>query len=382
MQIKSVNIYQLAMPFKGEFAISIRKGVQSRIVVVGLVGEDHSLRGYGEGIPIKSVTGETPESVANDILQFLDKPSFPWELEDVSQIWDFVDGFSGEKDHNAAICAMETALLDMLGKVQRQPLVQFFQHPYLTDTIHYGVPVPLGNARQVTMFCRRIKALDIKRIRVKMGKSYDQNHHALDAVASELGMDCEIRIDPNGVWERDLAFKHLPIIEKYGVDIVEEPMKREDPGFREFAEALRAKDIALMACESAPTLKDVKKIIAEKSYQIINVKLCRSGGFRRALRMIDTIRKSPLSFQIGCTLGESGILSAAGRALCLLSKDAVNCDGSYDRFLLGKNTTLEDVSFGQKGKADYLKGFGLGVRMNRRNLQDLAVSPNLTVDRH
>ena len=69
------------MPFKGEFSISIRKGVQSRIVVVELIGEDQSLRGYGEGIPIKSVTGETPESVANDILQFIDKPSFPWELE-------------------------------------------------------------------------------------------------------------------------------------------------------------------------------------------------------------------------------------------------------------------------------------------------------------
>ena len=61
MRIEKVNIYQLAMPCKGEFSISIRKGVQSRIVVVELIGEDQSLRGYGEGIPIKSVTGETPE---------------------------------------------------------------------------------------------------------------------------------------------------------------------------------------------------------------------------------------------------------------------------------------------------------------------------------
>ncbi|MCG6878010.1 MAG: hypothetical protein LJE96_02480 [Deltaproteobacteria bacterium] len=382
MRIKKVNIYQLAMPFKGEFSISIRKGVQSRIVVVELIGEDQSVRGYGEGIPIKSVTGETPETVVNDISQFLDKPSFPWELENVSQIWDFVDGFSDEKDHNAAICAMEMALLDMLGKVKQQPLVQFFQQSFLTDSVHYGAPVPLGNAQQVTMFCRWIKALAITRIRVKMGTSYDRNHHTLDTAASELGIDCEMRIDPNGVWDRDLAFKHLPIIQKYAVNIVEEPMERDVPGFREFAEALRVKDIALMACESAPTLKDVRKIIEEKFYQMINIKLCRSGGFRRALRMIDTVRKSPLSFQIGCTLGESGILSAAGRTLCLLSKDAVNCDGSYDRFLLKKNTTMEDVSFGQKGKAGPLKGFGLGVHINRLNLQDLATSPNLTVDRH
>ena len=169
-------------------------------------------------------------------------------------------GFQVKKDHNAAICAMEMALLDMLGKIRKQPVIQFFQHPFLTDTIHYGVPVPLGNAQQIPMFCRWIKVLDITRIRVKMGKSYDQNHYALDTVASELGTDCEIRIDPNGVWDRDLAFKHLPIIQKYGVNIVEEPHeKRRPPGFREFAQALGARDITLMACESAPTLADVKK---------------------------------------------------------------------------------------------------------------------------
>ncbi len=378
MRIKKLNLYHLALPFSGEFSLSIRKGLMSQTVILELVGENPSIRGYGEGIPIASVTGETPESVIRDVLHFTADPLFPWELGDISRIWDFVDIFPGKKHHNAAICALEMALLDMLGKVERKSVVEYFPRTHLTDVVHYGAPVPLGDRNRISMFCGWIKALGIKRVRVKMGSNHDQNRRTLETVVSGLGNGCELRIDPNGIWDRQLAFKHLPIIIEHGVDIVEEPLKRDAPGFREFADALFEKGITLMACESAPTLMDVEHIMEEGFYQMINIKLCRSGGYRRAFQMIDAIRKSPLSFQIGCTLGESGILSAAGRALCLLSKDAVNFDGSYDRFLLKENTTTENVSFGPEGRAGPLGGYGLGVHVNERNLKELAVSSIIT----
>ena len=381
MRIDKIKIYHLALPFMGEFSISRRGGIHSEIIVVEMKGETSAVRGYGEGVPIKVVTGETPESVIRDVIRFVSEPSFPWELEDVFRIWNFVDGFPDGKAHNAAICAMEMALLDLMGKYQNRPVLDYFSHTHLTDVVHYGAPVTLGKKERVAMLCRGIKALGITRIRIKMGKSLDQNQHALETAASLLGHDCELRIDPNGVWDRDLAFRHLPLIVKYNVNIVEEPMERDAPGFSEFVEDLISKGITVMACESAPTLRDIKKIVDENFYQMINVKLCRSGGFRKAIRMIDHIRKSPLSFQIGCTLGESGILSAAGRALCLLSKDAVNCDGSYDRFLLKENTTMEPVSFGPMGEAGPLKGPGLGIQVNRRSLHRLTISPTITIKR-
>lgn len=381
MRIEEINIYPLDLPFRGEFSISRKRKTLSEIIVLEIMGGASGIRGYGEGVPIKAVTCETPESVTRDICRFASEPSFPWELHDVSQVWDFVDGFPEGKTHNAAICTIEMALLDSLGKSQDRPMMDFFPHTHLADVVHYGAPVTLGNKDRITMLCKWIKALGITRIRIKMGKSFEQNQNALETVVSLLGHDCELRIDPNGAWDRDLAFKHLPLLVKHEVNIVEEPMKKDAHGFPEFAAALNSEGIILMACESAPTLEDIKRIIAEKYYQMINVKLCRSGGFRKAIRMIDHIRKSALSFQIGCTLGESGILSAAGRTLCLLSKDAVNYDGSYDRFLLKKNTTMEPVSFGPKGEAGPLKNPGLGVQVNQRALHSLARSSIITIKR-
>ena len=104
---------------------------------------------------------------------------------------------------------------------------------------------------------------------------------------------------------------------------------------------------------------------------MINVRLSKCGGFHRSLAIIDFLRAQGLHFQIGCQLGESGLLSAAGRALALLCKDALYVDGSYDTLLLKENITLENVSFGPGGRAGPLAGPGLGVRVSRQQIERL-----------
>jgi L-alanine-DL-glutamate epimerase-like enolase superfamily enzyme len=379
VRIEKVNIYRVLLPFTGEFSISRLKGVSSNTVVAEVIAEQGKIKGYGEGIPVEFVTGETPESVVKSISRFTQETSFPWELNDVTQIWDFVDDLPKGKEHNAAICACEVALLDALAKHQAQSIIEYFPRDFRTNQIYYGAPIALGNRAAITAICKLIKEMDINHLRIKMGTDFKQNKDAIETVNSIFDHDCELRIDPNGVWDLDLAFRHLPLIEKYRVSIVEEPMMRDSPGFEKFAEAIRSMGITLMACESAPTLEHVQTIIREGYYQMINVKLSRSGGFRRSLNIIERIRESDLSFQIGCTLGESGILSAAGRVLCLLSRDAANYDGSYDTFILKENTTVNNVAFGRGGKAGPLGGPGLGVDVNIERLKRLPGTSTLSI---
>jgi muconate cycloisomerase len=127
-----------------------------------------------------------------------------------------------------------------------------------------------------------------------------------------------------------------------------------------------------MADESACTLDDVKRLSEQGCYQMINVRLSKCGGFRRSLRTIDYLRDQGLDFQIACHLGESGILSAAGRALSLLCADAVYHDGSYDDILLKENITTQNISFGMEGEAGPLRGLGLGVTIDKEQLRHLS----------
>jgi L-alanine-DL-glutamate epimerase-like enolase superfamily enzyme len=260
MRIDKINIFKIVLPFKGDFSISRKRGLSSRIVVVEVIANKDVIKGYGEGVPIEFVTGETPERTINSIRRFIKENRFPWELDDVSQVWDFVDAFPTGKKNNAAICAIELGLLDALGKHQHTSVIDYFPKGYCVGKVHYGAPITLGSTERNIEICRWIKEIGIKHVRIKMGKDFDQNRTALETAVSALGNGCELRIDPNGVWNRDLAFRHLPLIETYKVNVVEEPMMRDEAGFPEFVEVLRSKGIILMACESAPTLEDVKRI--------------------------------------------------------------------------------------------------------------------------
>jgi L-alanine-DL-glutamate epimerase-like enolase superfamily enzyme len=380
VKIDKVNVYKISLPFTGDFSISRKKGSSTNNVVAEVIADQGEIEGIGEGAPVEFVTGETQEGVVKAIVNFLQNCSFPWILEDTSQLWDFIDGLPRTKENNAAICALELALLDALGRSQNKSIIDYFPHDFYADTIYYGAAIPIGRKERIVELCELIRNLGINQIRIKLDSDFEQNRETIETVNESFGDDCDLRIDPNGVWDRDLAFRHAPLIKRFNVRVVEEPMNPLDPGFKEFVEVMKRNGVTLMACETAPTLMEVKKIIRQGYYQMINVKLSRSGGFRRSLKIIEFIRKSGLSYQIGCTLGESGILSAAGRALGLLCCDAVYYDGSYDRFMLKENITIGDVSFGPGGKAGPLDGPGLGVKINRESLMRLSNgSPSLTI---
>lgn len=379
MHIDMIKIFKIMLPYKDEFSISQIKGFSTTLIVVELVADKGELEGYGEGVPIEFVTSETPEGTIENITRFSRMNTFPWELNHLGQIWDFVDSLPSDKENSSAVSALESALLDILGKAENSAVIDYFPSDFITDTVQYGATIPLGSSERISEFCETIKRMKINILRIKMGKDLAQNEQTFRIVRSYFGTDCDIRIDPNHIWDYDLAMKHLQLIKEYKVRVVEEPVSRDEPRFKEFVDSVNSTGAILMACESAPTLNEVKNIVNEGYYKMINVKVCRSGGLRRALKTVDFLRQKGWLFQVGCSLGESGVLSAAGRVLCLLCGDAVYFDGSYDSFLLAENTVLEDVTFGVGGQAGPLKGPGLGIRVSAERLERLSNTSPLTI---
>jgi muconate cycloisomerase len=312
-------------------------------------------------------------------MKFCEYSSFPWELNDAAQIRDFVRSLPEGKLYSSASSAIEMSLLDAIGKREKKSIIEYFPHDYYSDTVQYGATITLGDNERVVELCNLISDLNIKTLRIKMGKNLEQDKRAFEIVRSIIGEDCDIRIDPNRIWDRDLAISHLSLVKEYNVKVVEEPMPSDGLGFEELVDMIRSAGAILMACESAPTFKEVEDIVKKKHYQLINVKVGRSGGFSRIFKIINFLRENGVAFQIGCSLGESGILSAAGRAVCLLCNDAVYYDGSYDKLLLKENTTVKDVSFGKGGIAGPLDGPGLGIEVSLENLKKYSSVEPITI---
>ncbi|MBW1859016.1 MAG: hypothetical protein JRI70_02820 [Deltaproteobacteria bacterium] len=368
MKISSINVYKVTLPFQFTFSHSQKDATSVDNIVVEILTYEEGLRGYGEGGPRPYVTGETQDTAVRDVKLLCLDDLFPWELHHVEQIWAFIESVTSEKSHNAALCAVEMALLDVLGKKEGRNVLYYLPVDYATDNIHYGATIPIADHDMILSMFRKMKEFDMADVRLKMGKDFQWNRRALEVLRQILGLGCDVRVDVNGDWDLTLAKQHLPLLESCGVSILEQPLPPLDRGWKDLLALAKRHNLKFMADESVCSLKDTERAISERYFDVINVRLSKCGGFFNSLRIIRRIRDAGLNYQVGCQLGESGILSAAGRALCAVSCDALYYDGSYDAFLLKENLTTEHVTFGHGGKAVPLKGPGLGVTVEPKNL--------------
>jgi len=366
LKIKTINIYKLRLPFRLTFSHSLKKANSADNIIVEIL--TNSLKGYGESGPRPYVTGETQETALRDVPALALSKKFPWDMDNLHQVKDFIRSVSEGKSRNAALCALELALLDLLAKSKGFRLLGLFPTKHLSEKVCYGGVAPLGNQKIISKICIIFKDIGINTIRLKLGQDYEQNRQSMRTVWEVMGRDCDLRVDVNGAWNLELARQHLPLLISNNISMVEQPLLPQDSGWKGLGEIFKSQGIKLMADESVCSMEELEKIIEEGAIDSINIRISKCGGFLNSLKMINRIRDAGLGFQIGCQLGESGILSAAGRSLSLISPDAFYHDGSYDNMLLEKNITTQDVSFGKGGWAMPLDGTGLGVQIEHEAL--------------
>jgi muconate cycloisomerase len=98
---------------------------------------------------------------------------------------------------------------------------------------------------------------------------------------------------------------------------------------------------------------------------LFNLRLSKCGGLIPSLRLAQLARRHGLGYQLGCQVGETGILSAAGRHFATSVDGLRYLEGSYDRHLVWERLTEEDITFRRRGGwAPALVGCGLGVTID------------------
>lgn len=371
MRINEIIISSVVLPFRVEFAHSLRKRISVKNNIVALVGKSGKILGWGEGAPRPYVTGETTEKVERNIRELIAREDFPVEIEDIEQIWEYIDSLPSNKEMNASICALEMALLDAYSRKNKKQVIDFFPRYNYIDSIEYGAAIPLSSTDIAETVSRSIKELGISKLKLKMGREYSQNRSLLKLVDSIFTEGYDLKVDVNGVWSYETGIQHLELLNQHNIKLLEQPMSPQDQDIYKFYQEARKYNIELMADESTCSIDDLNNL-NNMCYQMINIRLSKCGGLRRSFKMIEYLRSKNVKFQIGCQLGESGLLSSAGRILSLLSDDSVYYDGSYDNLLLAENITDRDVSFGYGGKAFPLSGFGLGVNVDISKVKKLS----------
>ena len=131
-----------------------------------------------------------------------------------------------------------------------------------------------------------------------------------------------------------------------------------------------------MADESLVTLDQARQLIELGACDYFNIRLSKNGGIAGSLAIAKIAHEAGIKIQVGAQVGETGILSAAGRTFAAYLPALVFAEGSFGTWLLAEDLTFENVAFGLGGRAPLLKTRGLSVTVKEDVLERLATVKN------
>ncbi len=392
LRLREIRVHRLAVPMRVRFehAAATRSVADPVVVEVQAEAPYAHLAGFGETLARPYVTGETPESVAEDVCELFAPPllefragSFPEALEAIDALPALIDG----RIVNAARAGVELALLDLIGKVCRRRACEVagwldlpgFGPPGCLPHARYS-GIVVGRGWKGSAFLRLQRAFALRDFKLKVAvPGWEQR---LERAARTLRSDLRrgratLRVDANGGWSADEARAAIPLLLAAGVSALEQPLPRDQDDA--LAELSRATPLALVADESLVTQEDAERLLEQSEVRVFNVRLAKVGGLLPALRMASSVLRAGRDVQLGCLVGETSILSAAGIAFLECCPQVRFVEGAFGGFLLRDDVVRRPVRFGFAGTVAARKGYGLGVDVQPAALARLAAAPPRTV---
>ena len=350
-EISRIEIFKTDLPFKYSFKHSLKSRNASESVFVK-VALDNGITGFGESLPRSYVTGSTQDSVCKDLSNFA-KSLIGARLDDNEGSINLIKSLEGIEGE--ARCAVEIALLDCLGKVCSKPISAFLGDIINTEFV-YSLIIPSVSPIKALLMCLFAKQQNYRFIKVKVGYG---NDIARVRLCRRILPDADIRIDANGIWDSShTAFEMIEKLRPFKISCIEQPTPKDD--FNAMQEVADFCPEPVIADESLCTKQDALKLAQSRACDVFNVRLSKCGGIFRSLDIIKIAHDYEMSYQIGCLVGESGILSAAARHIAGVVKNIRYFEGSYSKYLLKEDGIEEDLT-PRRSIGHALNKSGLGV---------------------
>ncbi|MGH7459002.1 MAG: dipeptide epimerase [Longimicrobiaceae bacterium] len=247
--------------------------------------------------------------------------------------------------HAAAKAGVSAALHDLAAKRLGVPLWRLLGLDPATaprSSFTIGIDQPEVMREKV----REAAAYQI--LKIKVGGSQDEEVLAL---VRDQAPDKKLRVDANTSWTLKEAVRALPMLEEYGVELLEQPLHPDDlEGMR----ILRGRSrLPLIADESCRTSADVPRLAG--AVDGVNLKLAKCGGIREAVRTLHAARAHGMEVMLGCMIESTLGIAAAIQIAPLM--DYLDLDGAA--LLAGDPFTGPGI--GPDGVLRFNQEPGLGV---------------------
>lgn len=338
----TIRYWQKELPFEYPFTIS--KGTKSHQPTFIVELNFRGILGYGEA-PAIAYYGITTDQMVAD-LEAKRKFVESFSLTDPKRFWHFLHHLF--PNNPFLVCALDMAGWDIYGKLRRKPLYELWNldltHAPKTD---YTIGID-----SLEKMLAKIDAHPSPIYKIKVGTADDLEK--LKVI--RLHTNAIIRVDANAGWTFDQALQILPVLEELNIELIEQPLAKED---FEGTKKLRATtSIPIFADESCVGEKDVEKCAGY--FSGINIKLTKCSGITPALEMIKKAKSLNMQVMLGC-MNESSIGTAPMAHLAPLT-DFLDADGP----LLLNDDLATGIDFvNHQLKPSILPGLGITPLLDR-----------------
>lgn len=367
MRIDKIRIYDLRIPFCRDINHSLYKRSQTESIVV-VVQDEMGNKGFGEGTPRYYVTGEnlkTCSKSAEAISHKLLGQKFDSFDDAITLLTGIVESIQN-LNHPAAQCAMETAILDLWSRYKNIPLWQLFPTDTVAKSMQYSGVIPyIKLENDLLQVIEVAKILDLRSIKVKI-VDHESGLSQLKLIRENLGSHIDIRVDANAAFNTMDALRFIKKAKHIKLSAIEQPVQKQD--LHGLKEVSRYSDIPVIADESMYTEKGPFYLIDNDICHGLNIRLSSCGGLRSALELFKQAYAKNMTIVIGAHVGETAILSFAGRHFASICSDHDYLEGSYSRYVLKDDLVPESISFGQKGLVSTPRSSGLGINIDETSI--------------
>jgi len=382
LRIRAVEMRRLAIPMRVAFehAQATRSTADPLVLRLSAGAPFHELAGCGETLARPYVTGESPETVLDDLERVFLPALLDFHPRSFPEALEFIDVLPFERDGrrlNAARAAIELALLDLAGQAfQRRAsdvagwagLGGFGAPGALRRARYSGIILGGGaKARWLVWLQRRYGLRDFK-LKVAVPDWPARLENAARALRGAIRAGrATLRVDANAGWTPQEAVAAIPQLEAAGVCAIEQPLRpAHDEELTQLATRTRCD---LIADESLVSQADAAQLLESGGVQVFNLRIAKVGGLIPALRIAHMALAAGRDVQLGCLVGETSILTAAGLAFLEACPRVRFVEGAYGSFLLRRDIVRRPLRFGYGGRLSTPSGTGLGVEIDPAALE-------------
>ncbi|MDB5311435.1 MAG: L-Ala-D/L-Glu epimerase [Gemmataceae bacterium] len=373
MRVVELEARHVRIPLRRKVTHASHTRTDTDNVVVRCVLSDGTV-GFGEGVPRDYVTGETID-FSIDLLKRSALPDQLPACDDFIQAVQLaerlklvpVPGDDRMIQGNAARCAVELALLDAFGRAFGEPLMNVTRilAPELyepQERVQYSGVIGNPKGWKARVYPLVYRLAGFKQVKLKVGIPGTDDVKRTRRTRRWLGRKIDLRVDANEAWTPAEVADRVRALEPFGITSVEQPVRHEDvAALTEVRKQIRT---PVMLDESLCGEVDAERAARGGWCDLFNLRLSKCGGFIPSLRLAQLAKRHGLGYQLGCQVGETAILSAAGRHFATSVKDIRYLEGSYDRHLVWESLSAEDLTFRRDGWAPVIVSPGLGAAVD------------------